>query len=121
MQKKLTFTRLVVLMAGLWFALPLPVAAATATVKPATTAETGSVPDSKQLEKELQQLNWKQFRSVIESVPELKSSVEGYGPVGWDIVKANYTTYKWRKLIDKLDPGEKQRLSKLIQTAKVSN
>jgi hypothetical protein len=74
--------------------------------------------DSQQIEKDLQRLSWKQFRSVIESVPKMKADVEAYGPMGWKYVEANYTTYAWKKNIDKLDDAQKKRLADLIQVAK---
>ncbi len=74
--------------------------------------------DSKQMEKELQRLPWKQFKSVIASIPKMKASIDAYGPIGWQFVQANYTTYPWQKNIDKLDEIQKKRLAELIQTAK---
>lgn len=76
------------------------------------------VPDSKQMEKALQHLPWKQFRSVVESVPKLKSGIDAYGAIGWQFVQANYTTYPWKKNIEKLDAPQKIRLAELIQSAK---
>ena len=77
-----------------------------------------AVPDSLQLEGNLQALNWEQFRSVIKAEPKLYASVEAYGPAGWQFVKANYQTYKWRRQIDKLDPQQKLRLNELIKAAR---
>lgn len=74
--------------------------------------------DSAQMEAELQHLPWPQFRAVIESVPKMKSSVEAYGPIGWQYVRANYTTYAWKQRIDKLDDEQKQRLAERIHLAK---
>jgi hypothetical protein len=79
-----------------------------------------AVPDSKQIESDLQHLSWRQFRSVVESVPPLKTSVEAYGPIGWKFVEANYAHYPWKRTIDKLDETQKRRLVDLIQTAKRS-
>jgi len=76
--------------------------------------------DSSHLEKDLQDLNWKQFRLVIESVPKLKADVDAYGPLGWQYVEANYAKYGWKKNIDKLDGVQRQQLADLIQTAKSS-
>ena len=76
------------------------------------------VPDSKQMEKDLQHLPWKHFRSVVESVPKLKSGIDAYGTIGWKFVQANYTTYPWKKNIEKLDSPQKIRLAELIQSAK---
>lgn len=90
-----------------------------------TTAANPAEPDSgqqisSQMEKDLQQLNWKQFRSVIESVPKLKADVDAYGPLGWQYVQANYTSYGWKKNIDRLDDAQKKQLADLIQAAKDS-
>ncbi len=35
-----------------------------------------NVPDSLKLEKELQNLSWPRFRSVVESIPRLKAEVD---------------------------------------------
>ena len=78
------------------------------------------MPDSRQLEKELQGLNWSQFKAVIEAIPEIRREVEKYGPLGWEYVKTNYRSYGWKKNIDRLDSGEKQRLAQLIQRARKS-
>ena len=72
------------------------------------------------MEKDLQRLPWKQFKSVIESIPQLKAGIEAYGPIGWQYVKANYTTYGWKRNIDKLDVPQKKRLAELIASAKGS-
>ncbi len=80
-----------------------------------------SVPDesdSVRMEKELQNLDWKQFRSVIEAVPKMKADVDAYGALGWQYVQANYRTYAWRKSIDRLDDERKTQLADLIQLAK---
>ena len=90
--------------------------------QPADTTSTELVsldtPDSSQMEKGLQHLNWKQFRSVIEAVPKLKADVDAYGPLGWQYVQANYTAYGWKKSIDRLDDNQKHQLAELIQIAK---
>jgi len=78
------------------------------------------MPDSRQLEKELQGLNWSQFKAVIEAIPEIRREVEKYGPLGWEYVKTNYRSHGWKKNIDRLDIGEKQRLAQLIQRARKS-
>ena len=75
-------------------------------------------PDSLQLEKELQSLNWVQFKSVIEAIPEIRREVEKYGPLGWEYVKTNYRSHGWKKNIDRLDAAQKQRLTQLIQRAR---
>ena len=77
----------------------------------------GCVPGSKQMEKDLQRLPWKQFRSVVASVPKLKSGIDAYGVIGWQFVQANYTTYPWQKNIEKLDASQKIHLAELIQSA----
>ena len=77
-------------------------------------------PDSARLEKELQQLDWKQFKSAVEAIPKLKADVDAYGPLGWQYVEANYKTYGWKKSIDKLDDAQKKQLAELIQAAKKS-
>jgi hypothetical protein len=79
-----------------------------------------ALPDAQQMEKDLQQLNWSQFRSVIESVPKMKADVEVYGPAGWKYVEARYATYPWKKNIDKLDDAQKRQLADLIRRAKTS-
>jgi len=76
--------------------------------------------DSAQLEKELQQLDWKQFKSAVEAIPKLKADVDAYGPLGWQYVEANYKTYGWKKSIDKLDDTQKKQLAELIQAARKS-
>jgi len=81
-------------------------------------AAAAPVPDSRQLEKELQSLNWEQFKAVIEDIPEIRREVEKYGPLGWEYVKTNYRSHGWKKNIDRLDTGEKQRLAQLIQRAR---
>jgi hypothetical protein len=100
-----------------------PAAAVTAPAlmaAPASTAKSGKAGklDSAQMEADLQHLPWPQFRAVIESVPKMKSSVEAYGPIGWQYVRANYTTYAWKQRIDKLDDEQKQRLAERIHLAK---
>jgi hypothetical protein len=83
----------------------------------ATPAKRG-VPDSKQMERDLQRLPWKQFRSVIEGVPKMKADVDAYGPAGWKYIEGRYKTHAWKKGIDKLDDDQRQRLSDLIRAAK---
>ncbi len=84
-----------------------------------TAATPASSLDSARMEEDLQQLNWKQFRSVVEAIPKLKADIEAYGPVGWDIVRANYMNYRWKKNIDRLDDTQKQKLAELIEKTKV--
>lgn len=76
--------------------------------------------DASRMEKSLQQLNWKQFRSIIEAVPKLNADVEAYGAFGWQYVQANYTSYGWKKNIDRLDDGQKQLLAELIRRAEAA-
>lgn len=70
------------------------------------------------MERDLQRLNWKQFRSVVEAIPRLKAEIEAYGPAGWQYVRAKYPTHPWQKNIDRLDAADKQQLARLIQRAK---
>lgn len=85
---------------------------------PAAAASRTVLPDSRQLERDLQRLNWKQFRWVIESVPALKSGVEAYGPMGWQYLRTKYPTYPWQKSIDRLDVTERLQLVELIRKAR---
>ena len=98
---------------------PAPKAQATPPQKPKPPAKpkaaAPAIPDSKQLEGELQRLDWKQFRAVVESVPKLKAGVDAYGALGWDYVRQRYATYGWQKKIDKLDATEKLQLAGLIR------
>jgi len=101
------------------------VSAAGAEGAPAQTADpalpvvgaAGGKADGVQLEKALQRLPWRQFKSVVEAVPKLRAGVEAFGPVGWQIVRDNYTRYPWHKNIDKLDEVQKKQLSELIEAA----
>lgn len=83
----------------------------------AVTTSQKTVPDSQQLEYDLQHLSWEKFRSVIEAVPKMKADVEAYGPAGWKYVESRYKTYGWKKSIDKLDDDQKQLLANLIKQA----
>lgn len=105
------------LVVSLWMASAMPGDKPDAPNTPLTVPE-GSAPDSKQMERDLQRLNWKQFRSVVEAIPKLNAEVNAYGPLGWQFVQANYTHYGWKKSIDKLDAGQKERLAELIKNAK---
>ncbi len=78
------------------------------------------VPNGKQIESDLQSLPWKKFKSIIESIPKMKADVDAYGPFGWNYVKANYTTYGWKKNIDKLDGTQKKQMADLIRLAKTA-
>lgn len=82
----------------------------------ADTAKT----DSQQMSRDLQNLPWKSFRSVVEAVPKLSAAVNAYGPAGWNFVKANYTRYNWTKQINKLDAEQKKQLAELIRKAKTN-
>lgn len=74
--------------------------------------------DSQRIEKDLQGLSWQQFRSVVEAIPKLKADIEAYGPFGWQYVRQNYQTHRWRKNIGKLDEAQKRRLVELIEDAR---
>lgn len=76
------------------------------------------VPDSVELEQQLQALDWGAFRSVVEAVPKLRQSVDAYGPFGWEYVRMNYQRYPWRKPIDRLDDTQKVTLAELIAQAR---
>lgn len=89
--------------------------AATQTPPPAPVA-----PDPVTLEKQLQQLNWDQFRRVVENIPRIKADVDKYGPLGWQYVKLNYRNYPWQKQLVKLDDSQRIKLAKLIAEAKQS-
>ncbi|MGE5466976.1 MAG: hypothetical protein ACM3Y9_06070 [Ignavibacteria bacterium] len=86
---------------------------------PAPAAAT-TAPDAMQLEADMQQLDWEQFRSVVESIPKLKADVDAYGPAGWTYVKGKYKTYAWHRNIERLDDDEKRRLAALIEAARKS-
>ena len=106
-----------VLLAVLWTAPALCADAPPADTRTAAPPTSG-VPDSKQMERDLQRLPWKQFRSVIEAVPKMKADVDAYGPAGWKYIEGRYKTHGWKKGIDKLDPDQKRRLADLIRIAK---
>ncbi len=96
-------------------AAPLTQAAASPTARGAINSAT---PDSATLERQLQQLPWRQFRSVVESIPKLKSAVDAYGPAGWQFVQANYRNYGWRRNIAKLNAEQKHELAARIERAR---
>lgn len=112
--KKLILSLLVCFWATSAFAANLPAHAPTKVAAPATKGQ----PDSRKMQKDLQQLNWKQFKSVLVSIPKLKAEVDAYGPLGWQYVRENYRSHGWKKSIDKLDEPQKKRLAELIQNAK---
>lgn len=105
------------LMMGFFAAVSVGQAAAEV-VAAETTAPAHGAPASDQLEKELQSLDWKQFKAVISAIPKLKADVDAYGPMGWQYVQANYKTYRWRKSINKLDASQKVQLAQLIQKSR---
>ena len=74
-------------------------------------------PDSLSMEKDLQNLSWPQFKSVVEAIPKLKADIEAYGAFGWQFVQSNYTRYAWKKKIDRLDENQKKLLGELIANA----
>lgn len=88
------------------------------TPKSSVAAAQPAIPDSKQLERDLQRLSWKQFRWVVESVPKLKAGVDAYGPMGWKYVQSRYTTYPWKGSIDRLEAADKLQLVELIRRAR---
>ena len=85
---------------------------------PAAAGQKHAAADSVTLAKELQGLSWRQFRSVVESVPQLKSAVDAYGAAGWQFVQANYRNYGWRRNIDKLSEAQKRELAARIERAR---
>jgi len=82
------------------------------------TVKAESLPDSAQLELELQRMPWEQFKAVISAVPKMKADVDAYGSAGWQYVKARYKTHAWKKNIDKLDAAQRKQLADLIQKTK---
>lgn len=100
------------------------VSALSATTQPVRTQPGSSVParkavpDSRQLEKDLQSLNWRQFKAVVEAIPPIKAEVDRYGPLGWQYVQQHYKTYPWKKPIDRLENWQKQELARLIERAR---
>jgi hypothetical protein len=83
-------------------------------------AEDVAALDSADLERRLQRLSWTQFKRVVEAIPKLKASVDAYGALGWQYVQANYSTYHWKKNIDRLDAAERQQLAELIDQARAA-
>ena len=102
---------------GLFVAAVLAVGSALAQDASSQATESDA-PSSEQIEKDLQSLSWQQFRAVVEAVPKLKADIEAYGPLGWSYVEANYTHYRWKKSVDKLDATNKSRLAGLIENAR---
>ncbi|MBU0753340.1 MAG: hypothetical protein KJ787_14515 [Gammaproteobacteria bacterium] len=85
---------------------------------PEAPAAAAAIADAKRIERDLQALEWTQFRTVIESIPGMKADVDAYGLLGWSYVQANYRTYAWRKNIDRLDEAQRAQLVELIRVAK---
>jgi hypothetical protein len=83
-----------------------------------TLSATSGELSNRQMEEDLQRMTWSQFRSVVESVPKLKADIDAYGQTGWQYVQANYTTYRWRKNIKRLDNTQKEQLAELIRLTK---
>lgn len=79
-----------------------------------------SIPSGEALEKALQSLSWAQFTFVVQAIPKLKAKVDAYGPFGWRYVQSRYTTYDWKKSIDKFSPEERKQLAELIQQAQAT-
>ena len=100
-----------------WTASAFPADMYTSDVTLLATSAKNDAPDSRQMENNLQHLSWKQFRSIIVSVPKMKADVDAFGPIGWQYVQANYKTYSWRKSIDRLDDIQKKHLAELILVA----
>ncbi len=108
-------------MLGLCF-IPGFAATERATAKPVPAAHAGkTVPDSQKLEKELQSLNWTQFKSVVEALPPIRAEVNKYGPLGWQYVQQHYRTYPWKRSIDRLAGWQKIELGRLIERARKLN
>lgn len=101
------------LILGAW----LPGALAADSSAGTATAASAPLPEGPRLEKDLQRLPWAQFKAVIEAVPRLKADVDAYGPLGWQYIKERYTTYAWRKNIDRLDPAQRRQLAELVRQA----
>jgi hypothetical protein len=94
-------------------------AGATESGKTQATAMTKSpaLPDSRQMESDLQHLSWSQFAGVVKAVPKLKADIDAYGKLGWKYVEMRYASYPWHKNIDKLDAVQRQQLVELIRRA----
>lgn len=98
--------------------VPLSTLAAGRTAPSVAAAGKNVQPDSVQMERDLQRMDWKRFRAVIEAIPKLREDVEAYGEAGWTYVRSRYATYPWKKKIDKLDPDQQRQLADLIRRAK---
>ena len=106
-----------VLLTCFWIVSATAADMSSVTAPEASAVAIGNASDSKRLETDLQQLTWKQFKSVVEAVPKLKADVDAYGEFGWQYVQMNYKTYHWKKSIDKLDDDQKHQLTRLIRSA----
>lgn len=115
-----THRKMRTILMGIGLAIFLIPVAATAghTQAAAVSPSRKEVPDARQLEKELQSLNWKQFRSVIEAIPPIRAEVDKYGPLGWQYVRQNYRTYPWRRSISRLAELQRIELARLIAQAR---
>ena len=113
-------TRIHLALAAALLACALPAGAATTAASAsasATTTAAAVLPDSAQIEKDLQRLPWPRFRTVIEAIPKMKAEVDAYGPMGWDYVRAHYRTHHWKKNVDRLDAAQRRQLVDLIRNA----
>lgn len=98
-----------------------PGMAATEKPQPISAAQARkAAPDSRKLERDLQSLNWKQFKSVVEAIPPIRAEVDKYGSLGWQYVQQHYRTYPWKKPIDRLETWQKHELARLIEQARKS-
>jgi hypothetical protein len=97
----------------------MPLASASAGRPPSAAAEMAPLPDSRQIESDLQHLPWPRFRTVIEAIPKMKAQIDAYGPLGWNYVRTNYRTHHWKKNIDRLEPDQRRQLVELIRKAQV--
>ncbi len=98
--------------------LTLPATARSAT--DSASRQVAPETDSQQMSTDLQSLPWKPFQAIIKAVPKLAAGVDAYGPLGWQFVRENYTTYNWKKKIDKLDAVQKKQLAELIRKARTA-
>lgn len=112
--RKLIYPLIACFWAASALATDLPAPTDTGTAAPATSGDS----DGWKMQQDLQQLDWKQFRSVVESVPKMKADVDAFGPLGWQYVQANYRTYPWKKNIDRLDDAQKKLLAERIRIAR---
>lgn len=104
-------------LAAIIMAMPAQAAAPTKNTAAAPRTSLPPMPDSQQIEADLQRLPWPQFRTVIESIPKLKADVEAHGKLGWAFVQTNYKTHPWKKNIDRLDDAQRRQLVDKIRQA----